>query len=118
MKTSFAAIVTAVFGLASTAVANHCHYNMEGFVAKHWLVIADDVADIPGRCGGFWDNMNNSKFHGACGALSSTNCGENAEGQMVINFTSPSGCNNGHVESAWWEATKNEFGNIECGMEI
>lgn len=23
-------------------------------------------------------------------------------------------CNKGHVESAWWEATRNRFGAIQC----
>lgn len=118
MKTSFAAITTAVFGLASTAAANTCHWNLDlqNPIFRTWLVIANDVDDIPGKCGGFWDNMNNSDFNGAC-VLSQTNCGENSEGQMVINFVSGSGCNSGHVESAWWEATRNNYGGIECRLE-
>ncbi|RGP67474.1 hypothetical protein FLONG3_8495 [Fusarium longipes] len=115
MKTSiFTSAAAAVLGFASSAVANHCSWEFfEGPIAKKWLVIASGVDDIPGRCGGFWDNMNNKNFHGAC-VLSETNCGKDGNGDMVINFNSGSGCNGGHVESAWWEATRNQFGAINC----
>ncbi|CEI67775.1 hypothetical protein FVEN_g9580 [Fusarium venenatum] len=117
MKTTiFTSAVAAALGFASGTIANHCSWDFyEGPIFKRWLVIGSGVDDIPGTCGGFWDNMNNKNFHGAC-VLSSTNCGEDGNGDMVINFTAGSGCNSGHVESAWWEATRNKFGAIKCGI--
>ncbi|KIL86402.1 hypothetical protein FAVG1_10231 [Fusarium avenaceum] len=116
MKTTiFTSAVAAILGFASTTNANHCSWKFQdGLYVRTWLVIASGVDDIPARCGGFWDNMNNKNFHGACASLSETNCGKDGNGDMVINFRSPSGCNSGHVESAWWEATKNQFGGITC----
>jgi hypothetical protein len=109
---TFNSAVISILGFASSTMANHCSSQPFGF-STQWLVIASGVDDIPGKCGGFWDNMNNKNFHGAC-LLSDTNCGEDGNGDMVINFMSPVGCNGGHVESAWWEATKNKFGAIKC----
>lgn len=117
MKTTlFTSLATTIAILSTTTLANHCSNEWhEGalFIARKWLVIGTGIDDIPGRCGGFWDNMNNSNFHGAC-AVSQPNCGEDGNGDMVINFVVGSGCNGGHVESAWWEATQNEFGPLDC----
>lgn len=117
MKTTLvASFAAAAASFSATALANHCswEWNEGAFgIVRKWLVIADGVDDIPGKCGGFWDNMNNANFHGAC-VLSQTNCGEDGNGDMVINFAAGSGCNGGHIESAWWEATRNEFGDLQC----
>jgi hypothetical protein len=116
MKTTIvASTAAAVISFTSGTMANHCSWKLyEGPLFRRWLVIGSGVDDIPARCGGFWDGMKNKNFHGACGALTTTNCGKDGNGDMVINFTSGSGCNSGHIESAWWEATKNKFGPIHC----
>jgi hypothetical protein len=33
---------------------------------------------------------------------------------MIWKFTTGVGCNAGDVGSAWWRATKNKFGAIDC----
>ncbi|KAJ4022700.1 hypothetical protein NW752_000090 [Fusarium irregulare] len=113
MKTTiFTTAAAAVIGFASGTTANVCKWSFLGPAYKQYFVIADGVDDIPGKCGGFWDNMNNKNFNSAC-TLSHTSC-EDRDGQMVIEFMAGSGCNSGHVESAWWEATRNNFGAIHC----
>ncbi|OBS29665.1 hypothetical protein FPOA_03604 [Fusarium poae] len=114
MKTTiFTSAATAVLSFASGTVANSCTWSFFGGpVYKSWIIVASGVDDIPGKCGGFWDNMNNKNFHSAC-TLSFTRC-EDQNGEMVATFKSGSGCNSGHVESAWWEATRNKFGALHC----
>ncbi|CAF3490016.1 hypothetical protein SNK03_004407 [Fusarium graminearum] len=121
MKTTLftsAAAAALTLTFASGTIANHCSWKpVEGPFLRKWRVVASGVDDIPGKCGGFWDNMNNRNFNGACGALSETSCGKDGNGDMAINFFSMSTCNGGHVESAWWEATRNQFGGITCNKE-
>ncbi|EFQ27368.1 hypothetical protein CGRA01v4_04442 [Colletotrichum graminicola] len=74
-----------------------------------WQVQASGVDDIPGKCGGLWDNLNG---FGGCGK-SATYCG-GSNGNLVWRFTGSSGCNAGVVEATWYRATKNEFGSISC----
>ncbi|KAJ4123149.1 hypothetical protein NW768_009677 [Fusarium equiseti] len=128
--TIFASAAAAVLGFTSSTMANHCSwksYNeprfadyiwkpFKGPLVRGWLVIGSGVDDIPARCGGFWDGMNNKNFDGACGRLTAANCGKDKNGDMVINFTSRPGCNSSHVESAWWELTQNKFGPIHCKL--
>ncbi|KAF6833796.1 hypothetical protein CMUS01_06413 [Colletotrichum musicola] len=72
---------------------------------------ASGVDDIPGKCGGLWDNLNG---FGAC-AKSQTFCGRAADtGNMVWQFAGSIACNAGVVESTWYKATKNKFGAISC----
>ncbi|KAJ0362854.1 hypothetical protein COL154_006037, partial [Colletotrichum chrysophilum] len=59
-----------------------------------WQVRATGVVDIPGKCGGLWDNLNG---YGACGKTS-TLCGE-YDGEMVWQFTGSSGCTAGIVNT-------------------
>ncbi|EQB57029.1 hypothetical protein GCG54_00005389 [Colletotrichum gloeosporioides] len=74
-----------------------------------WQVRATGVVDIPGKCGGLWDNLNG---YGACGK-SATSCGE-VNGEMVWQFTGSSGCTAGVVNTVWYSATKNQWGSISC----
>ncbi|KAK7923672.1 hypothetical protein PG985_007743 [Apiospora marii] len=75
-----------------------------------YAVGADGVDDIPGICGGLWDNL---KHSGACPVLGMHSCGAEGAG-LVWKFGVTDFCNRGHVESAWWEATKNRWGAIHC----
>lgn len=53
-------------------------------------------------------------FQGDCPISDAWCGGEN--GLLEWKFTTPSTCGPGAVEAAWWEATKNEFGAIVCGL--
>ena len=110
LNTVSKATLAAVAGLAASASANSCKYGGSEMVLWGWVIIADGVPDIPGICGGLWDNMN----HFADCTLSNTHCGENENGELRWEFYSPTGCGPGHVESAWWEATRNDFGDLQC----
>lgn len=71
---------------------------------------AAGVSNIPGVCGGLWSNL------GRFGSCTVTNawCGADSNGDLLWEFSVPLGCNSGMVESAWWEATQNEWGGISC----
>ena len=74
---------------------------------------------MPGICGGLWDNL---KHFSDCLVATDSNCepGEGYDGQdydMIWSFGTMSICNPGMVESAWWEATKNEWGAIDCDSD-
>ncbi|KAK7918084.1 hypothetical protein PG985_009958 [Apiospora marii] len=96
--------------LAATAHASSCNQ-----VAKndfsHFAIEADGVGDVPGICGGLWDNLHHSHM---CEIMSEHSCEETAPGHLTWKFAVYGTCKNGMVESAWWEATKNRFGAIDC----
>lgn len=98
----------------STAVAD-CTWTSAGIYADYHIT-AENVPDIPGTCGGFWDNLNNRNFNGACTVFGPASC-ENVEGKFDAKFQVAGWCNAGHVGSAWWEATKNQYGPIDCKLE-
>ncbi|OLN87179.1 hypothetical protein CCHL11_03589 [Colletotrichum chlorophyti] len=77
--------------------------------AFSYTVTADGVPDVPGICGGLWDNL---KRFSAC-RVSVPNCG-GAGGDLEWRFNAGVGCNGGIVESAWWEATKSKYGSVNC----
>ncbi|USP76921.1 hypothetical protein yc1106_04195 [Curvularia clavata] len=101
----------ALVALATTASAATC--TVDGGATSHWKVRASGVHDIPGFCGGLWDNLNH--WGGLCNP-SYTYC-NGKDGELIWNFTTGTACNRGHIESVWWEATKNEFGSIQCRDE-
>ncbi|KAF1365710.1 hypothetical protein EJ07DRAFT_83770, partial [Lizonia empirigonia] len=72
-------------------------------------VSTSGVNDIPGICGGLWDNL---KRFSAC-TVSNPYCG-GTNGNLEWDFTVGIGCNGGDVQSTWWEATTNKFGAISC----
>ncbi|GJC78025.1 hypothetical protein ColLi_00863 [Colletotrichum liriopes] len=73
----------------------------------------DPVPDIPKTCGDLWSNL---RRHPGCAAASDARCHEHEDmkGVLVWHFGVSLFCDNGMVGSAWWEATHNEFGNLQC----
>ncbi|KAF6808537.1 hypothetical protein CSOJ01_07486 [Colletotrichum sojae] len=104
-STAAGLVLTAMAPLSSAAVCE----NFGNKALPRWQVSASGVDDVPGKCGGLWDNLNG--FPG-CGK-SLTYCG-GTNGNLVWNFVGSSGCNPGLVEAVWWRATKNKFGAISC----
>ncbi|KAM7220836.1 hypothetical protein V8F06_003730 [Rhypophila decipiens] len=95
--------------LAGTTSANSCVLQDNG--VHRFLVSAGPMPDISGYCGGLWDNL---KRFSQC-SPSATFCGaRGADNHLEWEFTAPSICNGGMVESTWWEATRNNFGSIDC----
>lgn len=103
--------IAAVIAGASVAEAAQCRWHNSGSPAlRRYYVLADGVDDVPGICGGLWDNMNGQS---ACGGVVSPYCGGNG-GNLRWEFTIGAACNSGAVEAVWWEATRNRFGSVSC----
>ncbi|KAK2756937.1 hypothetical protein FQN54_004905 [Arachnomyces sp. PD_36] len=97
---------------ASASAATNCEIEkIIGSVWRYHVVSRDAVPDIPGICGGLWDNLNH---FGTCGAVTNPWCGDAGDGKLGWDFNVPNLCNEGMVESTWWEATKNEWGDVDC----
>ena len=109
MKISFikSTVVVILAALLPSATANSCI--RQSNVLYTYIVKADGVKDIPGACGGLWDNL---KRFPACVA-SKTTCSKK-NGNLYWKFNVGKGCDGGMVESTWWEATRNKFGAINC----
>ncbi|EUC49870.1 hypothetical protein COCMIDRAFT_83713 [Bipolaris oryzae ATCC 44560] len=56
----------------------------------------------------------NLKHSGACTPLNPYCGGDPASRLLNWKFTVTTFCNSGHVDSAWWEATRNQFGAVHC----
>ncbi|KAK2756938.1 hypothetical protein FQN54_004906 [Arachnomyces sp. PD_36] len=113
LSLSTTTLVVALTSLADpTLAARNCNKNViSGAIVRYQVRSAEVVPDIPGICGGLWDNM---KKFGECATASNTWCGDAGDGILGWDFTSFVGCGNGMVSSVWWEATKNEWGDIDC----
>ncbi|RDW58405.1 hypothetical protein BP5796_12335 [Coleophoma crateriformis] len=97
--------------LASVSIATTCQGTYDSGVTNRYIVHASGVTDIPGICGGLWDNL---KRYGVC-AATQTFCGQDGGTEdMRWEFVASAGCDNGMVDAAWWDATKNAFGSISC----
>lgn len=81
------------------------------FVWRYRVKSTDSVPDIPGICGGLWDNL---KRFGECGTASNTWCGDAGDGKLGWDFNVANNCNPGMIESTWYEATRNEYGPVDC----
>lgn len=107
----FSTIAASAILLATGASAAQCRWHQSGSpILRKYYVLADGVDDVPGICGGLWDNLNGQ---GACGGAIPGGCGGNG-GHLRWEFTIGSACNSGAIEATWWEATRNRFGAINC----
>lgn len=112
---------TALFSLAMAAVAyaapstlearqdpTTCDGETDAGTNIYTITARIPDADAPSICGGLWDNLN-----GWPCAASETSCGSSG-GAFEWKFSAPLGCNQGMIESVWWEATKNQYSPIYC----
>ena len=107
--TTSTAYLTALAALASTSSAASCV--QQSNIVYTYIVRAEGVPNIPEICGGLWDNLH--RF-AAC-PPSATSCGPvGPNGLLEWKFNVGLGCNSGMIESTWWEATRNNFGSIDC----
>ncbi|KAF2661962.1 hypothetical protein K491DRAFT_673491 [Lophiostoma macrostomum CBS 122681] len=109
----FATISISLAALASGALAATCKSEYKEFVSSYGIG-ASGVPDIPGTCGGLWDNL---KQFADCIGVGAPYCGQNdngVAGDLVWQFTNGANCNAGMVEATWWDATKNQWGAIDC----
>lgn len=91
-----------------TAVnAAECSYD-EDWDNTRYYIGADGVDDALGKCNGFWDNI---KDHCRGGWT----CGRQANGDLHAELTM-AGCPPSVIHNAWWHATRNAFGHIDCKL--
>lgn len=72
---------------------------------------ADDIPDVPGLCGGLWDNLNGFSI---CHGVLKPSCGSGDGHDLKWTFDVGFGCDKGMIEATWYEATKNKFGDLQC----
>lgn len=91
------------------------------YFTKHYNIF---IAPLPKKeigplCDTFWKKLKRhwlctvSSPHG-CGPWTNSTRGANGTEGVKWEFTVFKGCNSGMVESAFWEATKNRHGGIDC----
>ncbi|PKS13016.1 hypothetical protein jhhlp_000357 [Lomentospora prolificans] len=102
-------VAAAVAAFAPQASAAVCRRWKTG-AFQAYTVQASGVDNIPGVCGGLWNNL---KQFGACAVPSMTDC-SGSGGNLEWTFQASAGCNGGMVEATWWDATENRFGGINC----
>jgi hypothetical protein len=95
--------------LTGTTLAAECILQSTG--VHRWIVKAGTASDISGICGALWDNL---KRFSQCSASASFCGARGTDNHIEWEFTAPSICNGGMVESTWWEATRNNLGGIDC----
>ncbi|KXH36088.1 hypothetical protein CNYM01_10333 [Colletotrichum nymphaeae SA-01] len=89
------------------------HQNMELRVLHAYSLKAySGVDDVPKVCGDLWTKL---RRHSGCLAASDASCRAGTDkGELIWHFVASTFCNVGMVQSAWWEATHNEYGAVEC----
>lgn len=91
-KNSFLLAVGILIPLATAAT---CDVNVAW--TNHYDVRASGVGDIPGICGGLWDN--NKRF-GDCASATETYC-NGKDGELIWQMTTTTSCDKGKIESTW-----------------
>ncbi|BCS27777.1 uncharacterized protein APUU_60825S [Aspergillus puulaauensis] len=104
-------LALAAFSASASAASNCESEKIMAFVWRYHVKSTDSVPDIPGICGGLWDNL---KRFGECGTASNTWCGDAGDGKLGWDFNVANNCNPGMIESTWYEATRNEYGPVDC----
>ncbi|KAF9875839.1 hypothetical protein CkaCkLH20_06771 [Colletotrichum karsti] len=107
------------------AKAPYCHYKGVGQiyiggqpipVNNRYTLAAYDVNDhIPTVCHDLWMELRNKWM---CGVWSFGRfkhyCRDAGDGMLEWEFESGLACNKGMVHDAWYKATKNKYGAIDC----
>ncbi|KAF2643998.1 hypothetical protein P280DRAFT_466705 [Massarina eburnea CBS 473.64] len=106
----YSTLFSTLLAAAGTVSANECTIKCKEGIACGFYVTASGVDDIPGICGGLWDNL---KQFNACIGVGVPDCG-GEDGELTWQFSNGSSCNGGDIEATWWDATKNKFGAIQC----
>ncbi|KAK8103334.1 uncharacterized protein PG998_010367 [Apiospora kogelbergensis] len=114
--TTSAIVLATLAGFPSLAAAIGCTTRGQGIASADQWTIFDvaGVTDPDGLCNGLRDNLHHF------GDCTESNYGCRMVGdRFEWQFTTPIGCNDGMVQSAWWEATRNKFGALpDCTKYI
>ncbi|OBR03414.1 hypothetical protein CH63R_12541 [Colletotrichum higginsianum IMI 349063] len=87
-----------------------CRLYAYGFFGRHHVVAASGVRDIPQTCSQLWANLR--EFDG-CRLLTKAHCG-GTDGYLQWRFQGWVSCNLGMVSSAWFDATGQALGILDC----
>ncbi|KAL0941856.1 uncharacterized protein CTRU02_204619 [Colletotrichum truncatum] len=82
-------------------------YLFHGFIIE-----AMTVRDVPAVCNDLWGGL--AHFGTTCGLIMKQNCIEIEPGVLRWEFSVGSACQLGHIQAAWYEATKNKYGALDC----
>lgn len=105
------AIVAAIIFSSTTAnecVSHHADYGVS------WFVEGKGVPDIPGTCKQLWTKLWEQDGCLATGYPKWASCGEDEIGRLQWKFGVPKVCDGGKVQAAWFWATGDKHGIIEC----
>ncbi|EFQ30942.1 hypothetical protein CGRA01v4_08638 [Colletotrichum graminicola] len=98
-----------------SAVCEYSNHPMVDAFPAYGLMskLGATVPDIPGTCGALWDNL---RRFPSCAIIFNAWCGPHPkmDGVLIWKLSLPAYCNRGMIESAWWEATFNSFGGLNC----
>lgn len=101
---------------AAAAGKNTCDKKYNLFYSNQFTIHMEEVDDAPDICHWLWTFL---EIWPLCLA-SKPSCGwnstrEDGTGQgLKWDFEVSMGCNGGMVNSAFWEATENEWGSVHC----
>ncbi|OLN81979.1 hypothetical protein CCHL11_09262 [Colletotrichum chlorophyti] len=86
-----------------------CNFKTKPLLSASHRIRAAGVENIYEVCEKLWDHL--SSF--PCFIFNEARCYNN-DGYLDWYFSSGPWCNAGYANAAWWEATKNKYGAIDC----
>lgn len=111
MKSFAIAVIITALG-ASLAIATECVSTERDY--RSWFVEAKGVPDIEGTCHQLWIKLQEQAGCKATGFPKFASCGEDQIGRLQWIFGVPKTCDGADVQAAWFWATGDKFGIIEC----
>ncbi|KXJ90249.1 hypothetical protein Micbo1qcDRAFT_205858 [Microdochium bolleyi] len=81
------------------------------FLWLDWEMRGPAVDNIPGLCGGLWDNLRDFK---GCDPITWPSCGQEADSTLVWRFSTGDKCPAKAIELSWERATYAEQPAMEC----
>ena len=87
----FKILTISALALASPALSASCE-RPDNLGSWNYIIRAGGVSNIPGVCGGLWDNL---KQFAACPVGGIAECSDLGGGNMIWQFTVAKGCNDG-----------------------
>ncbi|KAK2603061.1 hypothetical protein N8I77_009545 [Diaporthe amygdali] len=107
-------------GIVGTVTAEPVCWRRDELLGFNWKVYIAPVPpeDIGHICHKFWGGLKQFVHctvytPNSCGPWTNTTYGNNEDG-LVANFWTNILCNDGMMEAAFWEATKNQYGAMTC----
>ncbi|TEA12008.1 hypothetical protein C8034_v006841 [Colletotrichum sidae] len=107
-----AAFLVTLAGLVSTVLADAACIRSANGGSVFWEIKIDRVPDVGKVCHYLWQGL---RRHIACVVTQPNGCDSPFDGdELYMYFTTSLVCNTGMVESAFWHATSNDYGPVDC----